>query len=392
MKLSMVSRVRRPARARFISTCRIICGILLGLTINHTGAAELSVAGHGGIDTNPHRLSSDLDPDLEPFTLLDLKFSNRFENNVEIKARSKHAFYPGDDRGDWSRSELDLGYRGKFELKEKKFRYRFSADWIDRDKNYVSRTTGEDATFGGESIVDRYDYEQLNFNAEISYRTEQKTRFRLRYQGRDKDYEDFDIPGLNDFDYKHDRYRFEVEFRPADEHRFSAEISSTDRKYEDRRIEDLDGNEIPNTDLEYDYSEYSLDYLYWPDRDFQFRVELSLSERSDNGVGYNDSSYDSLYVSWRKRLDNGDEVRASIIYSEFEYDNRSFSDTAQLEEDAFDNDGYLLKLDYKTKLRQAGGDDLTLIYEAQIDNYDSSDSRYVYDRLILAVGLRYDIL
>ncbi len=372
-----------------LSAIAIVSGLLSATGVE---AAELSAAAQAGLDTNPHRLSSGLDPDWELFSLLDIGFANRFENDVSIEARSKHAFYPGDDRGDWSRTEFELGYRGNFEANDEKFGYRLSADWVDRDKNYVSRTTGEDATFSGESIVDRYDYEQLNLNAEISYRTENKTRFRARYQRRDKDYEDFSIPGLSNFDYKHDRYRFDVELRPAEAHRVSFELGEIDRVYEDRRIEDLDGNEIAGSDLEYDYSEFALGYLYRPDESFQFFLEFSFSDRSDNGVGYNDSNYDSVYLSWRKKIDETDEMRVSLTYSEFEYDNRSFSDAALVEEDAFDNDGYLLKLDYRRKLPQYGDEDLSLIYELQFENYDSSDERYRYDRVILSVGLRYDFL
>ncbi len=362
------------------------------LGVNGLLAAELSVEGQGGLDTNPHRLSSGLDPDIELFGLVDLRFSNRFDNGVSVKGRSKHAFYPDDDRADWSRTEFDLGYSSKFEIDDKKFGYRLSTDWLDRDKNYVSRTTGEDATFGGESIVDRYDYQQLNLNAEISYRTEARHRLRARYQRRDKDYEDYSIPGLSNFDYDHDRYRFDVRFQVADEHRLTVEYSTIDRKYDDRRIEDLDGDEIPGTDLEYDQTEYVLGYWYRPDQDFQFNIEFSFSDRSDNGVGYNDSSYDSVYLYWRKKVNETDEIRSSLLYSEFEYDNRIFSDGEQLEEELFENDGYLLKLDYKRKMVQQGYENLALIYQLQVDDYDSTDTRYRYDRIILSVGLRYNLL
>jgi hypothetical protein len=371
---------------------RTLLAVLVAFAVNGALAADLSVEGQTGLDTNPHRLSSELDPDAELFGLVDIRFSNHFDNGVSIDGRSKHALYPDDDRADWSRTELDLGYRGKFELSDKKFGYRISTDWLDRDKNYVSRTTGEDATFGGESIVDRYDYEQLNLNAEISYRTEDSHRLRARYQRRDKDYQDFSIPGLSNFDYDHDRLRLDLRLRLADEHSLSLEYGDTTREYDDRRAEDLNGNEIPGSDLEYDYTEYALSYLYRPDKDFYFTLEVSFSDRSDNGVGYNDSTYDSLYLSWRKKINETDEIRGSVTYSVFEYDNRSFSDTALLEEDAFDNDGYLLKLDYKRKLRQNGDENLALVYELQIDDYDSSDDRYRYDRFIIAVGLRYDIL
>lgn len=377
---------------RTLLTLLITCNLLGGIPVNSVFAADLSVEGQGGLDTNPHRLSSGLDPDAELFGLVDIRFSNLFDNGVSIEGRSKHALYPDDDRADWSRTEFDLGYRDNFKIDDNKFAYRLSTDWVDRNKNYVSRTTGEDATFGGESIVDRYDYEQLNLNAEISYQTEARHRLRARYQRRDKDYEDYSIPGLSNFDYDHDRFRFDIRFRLADEHSLSLEYGDTTREYDDRRIEDLNGNEIPGTDLEYDYSQYSLGYLYRPNKDFYFNLEFSFSDRSDNGVGYNDSTYDSVYLSWRRKINETDEIRASITYSDFAYDNRSFSDTAQLEEDAFDNDGYLLKLDYKRRLQQNGDENLTLVYELQLDDYDSSDERYRYDRIIISMGLRYDLL
>ena len=378
--------------SRTLLTLLITCSLLGGIPVNGVLAADLSVEGQGGLDTNPHRLSSGLDPDAELFGQVDIRFSNRFDNGVSIKGRSKHAFYPDDDRADWSRTEFDLGYRDNFEIDDNKFAYRLSADWVDRNKNYVSRTTGEDATFGGESIVDRYNYEQRNLNAEISYQTEARHRLRARYQRRDKDYEDYSIPGLSNFDYDSDRFRFDIRFRLADEHSLSLEYGDTTREYDDRRIEDLNGNEISGTDLEYDYSQYSLGYLYRPNKDFYFNLEFSFSDRSDNGVGYNDSTYDSVYLSWRRKINETDEIRGSITYSDFAYDNRSFSDTAQLEEDAFDNDGYLLKLDYKRRLQQNGDENLTLVYELQLDDYDSSDARYRYDRIIISMGLRYDLL
>ena len=95
---------------------------------------------------------------------------------------------------------------------------------------------------------------------------------------------------------------------------------------------------------------------------------------------------------WRKKINETDEIRGSVTYSEFEYDTRTFSDTALLEEDAFDNDGYIVNVDYKRRLQRNGDENLTLIYELQLDDYDSSDARYRYDRVIVSVGLRYDLL
>jgi hypothetical protein len=381
----------RSTKTSFL-TRQVICYLLLFFVSSSVFAVNLSVDGHGGLDSNPHRLSSQFDPDIEFFSIARIKLSNRFENGVYIKARSRHAFYPDDDRGDSSKTKLDLGYRSKFKLGDNKFDYKLSTDWTDRDKNYVSRTTGEDATFAGESIVDRYDYVSNNLNAEVSFRTKQKTRFRLSYQQRDKDYENFSIPGLNDFDYSHDRYKFGVEFRPAKKHRLIAEIGQTDRKYDDRRIDDINGNEIANTDLEYEYSDYLLGYVYRPDQDLKVRFNVSNSERSDNGVGYNDSNYDRVSISVRKQMNELEMFNFSLAYSDYAYDNRSFDDPALVEEDTFDNQGYQVKFDYHKNLQYNGKENLSLIYTLQADDYDSTDTRYEYSRVLFSIGLKYKII
>lgn len=370
---------------------QVICYLLLFVS-SSVFAVDMSVDGQGGFDSNPHRLASKFDPGIEFFSIANIELSNRFENGVSIKGRSRHAFYPDDDRGDSSNTKLELGYRSKFELGENKFDYKLSTDWTDRNKNYVSRTTGEDATFAGESIVDRYDYVSGNLNAEVSFRSKQKTRFRLSYQRRNKDYESFSIPGLSDFDYSHDRYKFDVEFRLAKEHRLIAEIGQTDREYDDRRIDDINGNEIANTDLEYEYSEYLLGYVYRPDQDLKVRFDVSNSERSDNGVGYNDSTYDRVSISVRKQMNEHEMFNFSLAYSDYAYDNRIFDDPALVEDDTFDNEGYQVKLDYRKKLQLGGKENLSLIYSLQADDYDSSDTRYEYSRVLFSIGLKYKII
>jgi len=372
---------------------RISCCLLGALASGGAIAVDFSVSGHGGLDTNPHRLSSPLDPDLELFSAVDLMLSNRFENDLWFDASSNHAVYPNDDRGDWSKTEFDLGYESKFELKKKKFNYELSADWTDKDKNFVSRTTGEDATSGGESIVDRYDYDMTNLNAEISFKSEKKTRYRLRYQQRDKDYEDFSIPGLSDFDYSHDRYTFDVQFWLRDQHRVSAEIGATNREYDDRRVENLNGDEIPGTDLEYDSSDYALGYVYRPNKNFQLFLELSFSDRSDNGSGYRDQTYDRFYLSVRRQLNENESIKISLNYSEQIYDNRSFSVSEEdEEEDGFNSDGYQLKFDYRKNLLLNGEENLTFIFVLDVSDFDSSDSRYRYNREIVSVGIMYEII
>ena len=95
----------------------------------------------------------------------------------------------------------------------------------------------------------------------------------------------------------------------------------------------------------------------------------------------------------RKQLNENESIRVSLNYSELAYDNRSFSvSEADEEEDAFDSDGYQIKLDYRKKLLLNGEENLTAIFALDVSDFDSSDFRYRYDRAIVSVGIMYEII
>ena len=255
----------------------------------------------------------------------------------------------------------------------------------------MSKTTGEEATFGGESIKDRYDYDSQNYKAMISYRNQQRIKYKLEYQLRDKDYEDFTDLGLSNFDYEHDRLRLSIDIPVSDSGRIVGRIGTTNREFKDKRADDLNGDDIPNTDLEYDYDSYELDYYYRPSKTFRFSALLDYVTRSDNAVGYADTTYQSLVLRGKYSLSDKETLETSIRFSNYEYDNRNVSDEFSLEEDEFDQEIQRIVLEYDEILSSTEDRELTRYLALEISDVDSTDARYKYDRGIISGGVRYGI-
>ena len=349
-------------------------------------AVDLSLSAEGGLETNPNQLASRHNPDPDLFTRARLPLDHDFENGAFVGLRTETKLFLDEEDANQDRDRITAGYRSMFLADAREFDYALALVRTTRDKTYVSRDTGEVAVDDGRPIPDRYDYEQVNFNASLSWRTANKTRLRLRFQHRQKDYES--APGLSNLDYDHNRFRFDTEFRLSERNRLRAGIDITERVYDDRRIDDENGNDIPGTDLEYDYTRYWIEARHRPDKGRQISVRLSTQDRSDSGVGFKDTRYGAITVRYRHELEDGSRWLADWQYSDLVYDNRAAADP--LDEEGFDTDGHRLRLSRESPV--FGKERKTmLLLGIEYEDFDSSDPDYRYRDLILSAGLRIEL-
>lgn len=363
--------------------------LLLVVTLvspSSTLALDLSLSAEGGLETNPNQLASRHNPDSDLFTQLRLRLDHDFESGAFVGLRAESILFLDEEDADQDRDRISGGYRSTFTTDAREFDYELALVRTTRDKTYVSHSTGEVALDNGQSIPDRYDYEQSNFNASISWRTANKTRLRVRFQHRQKDYDE--TTGLSNLDYEHNRIRFDAEFRLTDRSRLRAGFGLAERDYDDRRIDDENGNDIPGTDLEYDYTNYWVETYFRPDQARRFSLTLSTQDRADNGVGYKDTQYDTISFGYRHKLEDGSHWLASWRYSDLVYDNRAAADP--LDEEGFDSTGHRLRLRHE---RPVFGKEkkVTRLLSIEYEDFDSSDPDYRYDDLILSAGLRIEL-
>jgi len=355
-------------------------------------AVNFSSNIHIGFDDNPHSLSEPRNPLSDKYFHGDVKLSSDFKSPILFKLRLRKSEYVDDDRASWSKTYAELGYKSKFKSGRKTWRYRFSVDAAKNDKTYVSKSTGLIGSFGGFSIADRYDSKLTNFNAEVSFRNRQKTKYSFGFQHRNKDYEDFSIAGLSDLDYRHNRLKFEINNRLSDTARLVFGLSFTAREYLDRRADDLAGNDIAGTDLELDYRSYKLSYIHRVAKKIKWTYSVGIAERNDNSSGYQDS--DNIYasISGRYRLENDRQLKLSLRYSDADYPNQLTTTTALGDEDDREKNGYKVNLEYQQLLNKGVSFSSHYFVELNFADFDSPNPDYIYQRSALAAGFRWKSL
>jgi len=374
-----------------LSVTRLFAALPVSLVVGHASAIDLYATTQAGLDSNPHHLTESHAPEQQEFIYTDIKLSTNYQKKFYAKASAKKTHFINDERGDWFKSKIDLLFKSKFKLSKSKFRYRISADHNTYDKTYISKTTGNVATYNGQSIADRYDSTTTNFKALLSYKTKQNATFKSYFQQRTKSYESLNIEGLSNLDYGHNRFGFEVDYRVSDTGKFFADSGVTTRDYDDRRAKDLQGEDVLNTDLQYDYKDIKVGYSHRPEKGAHWKYTFKYSMRTDNNSGYWDS--DSGYVSIYSKYQFGDwqSLSTTLKYSKFSYENQLDTSLESLDEETKERQGFSLKLNYQWTLATLFETEVALYVSLEAATFESSNIIYQYQQNSLAAGIRWTL-
>lgn len=350
-------------------------------------ALELFLSGQVGFDSNPLKLADSFSPDDEIYLSADAYIKHRFENGFFVKAHMLERRYPWSGDADWNWARFTPGYRSTFELDDKKIRYELWFDYTTFDLVYIDKDTGQPGVFNGASIADRFDSSYVDTNARFEHRTEADTRLEFGVQFRNKDYKNIEVNGLSDLDYRHDQIYFGAELRPDDKYRYSARYILTDREYLDRRADDLEGNDIPGTDLEFKFKTLELSYRYQPNEQFRLIISYSVENQEDNASGFWDAETDDLKAEFRFAVKENQTLDFRIRLREKAYEQNFDTSQISAEEESRDTDNRSIRLRFTERQIQRKTDELSYYLELESENVDSNDPNDEYDRLMLGAGI-----
>lgn len=344
-----------------------------------------------GLDDNPHELSERFGTRQEEYYTGDFRLRADYDRTFYLIAGAEKSLYINDDRADYFKANVQLMVKSDFKIFGEKFKYRINATQKNNDETYVSKRTGLVATFGGESIANRYDFEISEYSAQLSYKNDRNAVFGLRIEQREKDYEDFEIANLDDLDYEQTLYAFDVDFNVDDKGKFFLEGEYIEREYLDRRSRDALGADIIDSDLKYFYAQVSAGYLYRPDKDTRWKYTFHYSARTDNGGGYYNSDYSYLSIYTKYEMATYHTLRARLKFGVFTYDNQLDRDLISLEDENKERVGGSFKIDYEWVLWTLFDSNLGFYIEAEAKNFTSTDVDYSYARNRVAAGVRWTL-
>jgi len=362
---------------------------LCSLVVQASNNEALNATVAYGYDTNPHRLSDALNPIEQQFAIADVRFSERFFKLISLRANASKSLYFDDRRADEFSGYASISLRSSFKLWKEKFRYKFSANYRTKDKTYVSKTTGLVATFGGQSIADRYDSTQQNYLAAFSYEPNSYLDFELSYQYRTKEYQAFDIVGLSNLDYSHARYVLGIEYRPSKVGKFFLDGTIKNRDYTDRRGKDLNNVDVIDTNLSFSYWLLDMGYVYRPSKEVIWKYTYNYEERRDNVSGYFNSTSGFISISARHQVGDYQFFTGRIKYSKNSLINQTQQSANPLDDENKDKQGGSVNIGYELVLATLFDTNFAFYIDVEYRHFISSDPLFTYDSGIASAGIRW---
>ena len=371
-----------------IVTC---CALITIGTVKQALAIDIYAKGVVGVDTNPHELSDVHLPTQQEYAYADFKLSADYDEMFYVKGYAKQANYINDERASWYQSKIELAFKSDFIIKQNSFDYAISANQMTNDETYVSKSTGLVATYNDESLADRFDSTSNHIEGLLSYKTKQNTTFKLRYQTRDKSFEALEIDDLSNLDYKHVNIGLDIDYFVSERGNFFADTSVIKREYVDRRAKDLEGLDVIDSNLVFDYLDFEVGYLFQPEKDVQWKYTFKYTSRTDNDSGYwnADSGFISIFTKYN--LSDYHILSAKLKYSKFSYENELDEDSVSLDEQSKEKLGFSLEFDYQWILATLYKTQLGLYASVKVDAFASSNELNEYQRNDLAVGIRWSL-
>ncbi len=342
-----------------------------------------------GVDSNPHQLSSNLLVTEQNYAEVEFKARKSFFKTVYLSAKANKTQYIDDRRGDQYNLSANISLKSSFKIKGEKFKYKFSVNARNKDKTYVSKSSGLVATFGGQSIADRYDSNQTNSLVQLSYLPYKNLTFDFIYRGRDKSYQQYNIAGLSNLDYQQQKIQLGMLYKASEVGRFYVNGTHTERSFVDKRIKDLDGIDLLNTDLAYTYQAFNIGYIYHPESGVRWKYSFNLENREDNGSGYYNALSGYLAISGKHQFGVHHYFNTRIRYSNFILVNQIEPGLTVSDEETSGKQGISISVGYEWVIATLFETNFALYLDLEHANYTNANDIYTYDRNKLSLGIRW---
>lgn len=248
-------------------------------------------------------------------------------------------------------------------------------------QTYSDRDDGLEKNSSGTDISDRYSYIASGLEAELRIETP-VVPFKIWAEVANRDYEDPVV--VDEYDQRYTAVGAEAEIPFGKYVDLIPSLEYQTRDYEERRALDLNGNLIAGTTREYLYNIAGVSLRTRFSRKWTMFLDYQRTEREDAYVGYYDSSEDKFGVRLRF---NSDPFSARLGVSML---NRDYANAY-----AFDQTLTQPRLEYQTLEFKAKGEyklakQFGLWLEGKYWDQDTTDSRYIYDRYQLMLGMRWE--
>ena len=368
----------------------ILClGILAATsTVQATGTEAIARVG---LDSNPLELSNLVPLQEEEFALAGFYSESNIGDLFYWDVDVEKALYFNDSRVDWFGASAEIKLASEFDIAEVPFAFEVGGNYTFHDETYVAKETGLVATFGGQSIADRFDKDESGYFAGIAYLIRPDANIFIRYGSKDTSYETYNFVDLDNLDNQETTTTIGARLAPRDSGEFFLQFSLHERSYTDRRDRDLDGVQVVDSDLILNRYETKIGYIYKPNSRSQWVYGFTYENRTSNGTHYYESQRGILNIRGDHWLADYHKLAFDFDFQTFFYDESLDQSFAFFDQDDIEQTGGTLKLEYTWVLATLFNTNLGFYANVQASLYDSVDEFYDFQRNQFSAGIRWAI-
>ena len=368
----------------------ILCLGLLAATAN-IHAFETEAIARVGLDSNPLGLSDSVLPREEEFAWAGFHSDSSYAELLYWDVNVEKALYFNDSRVDWFDASAEIKLASEFDVFEIPFAFEVGGNFATRDETYISKETGFVATFGGQSIADRFDSDRSGYFVGLAYLIRPDADIFVRYGGYDSSYQTYDFIGLDNLDNEEIATTIGARLAPRDSGEFFIEFTHFERTYVDRRDRDLDGNLVVDSDLILNRYQASIGYEHRPNTRSRWIYTFSYENRTSNGSQYYESQKGDLTIRGEHWLADYHKLSVEFDYQTFFYDESLDQSFVYFDKDDIEQTGVTLTLEYTWVLATLFESNLGFYVNAQANLTDGVNDFYDFQRNQASAGIRWSI-
>ena len=353
--------------------------------------AQVTATVSGGFDDNPFKLSSNNNDDETGFLDAEVRLEQDLGSHFAIDARVRHVAADGGSE-DASRTTYSaiLEYENESELFGVPAEFMVHGRAAGSDKTFVSRNTGTVGVFAGSPVPNRFDYNSFELRGRLDLEVTDQSTLRVQLDARDRTYEDYTDLGLSNLDYQQVFANLVWRYQPSEYHDIRFGTSFGERAYDNREGRALDGSFVAGSNLDFSFFGADASWKYDFNDENDIRISYDYNMREDSVAGYFDTTRHTGALRYRYRPDTQNRFAAELTYSDFEYDNIPASAIINNEENLGPNDGISASLSYDRELFDNDEREVWLETKVILEDFDSPNVNFVYDRSVLQIGLKFE--
>ncbi len=376
---------------RSISKFTFLFLLMVSFSPKATENNAINLTGVYGFDSNPHHLPDSQSVIQEEYWKASVLIDTNYDELLFFSADVNKSQYINDERADNFNASVELRIDSTFGFEDIDLAYELTYGFDTLDKTYVSQYTGFIGTFGGQSIANRYDFDETNYQAKLKYKPYRTLEVALTYTSFDRIYQELEVVGLTSLDNKKSIYQLGMEYLASEKGRFFINGEYSETIYKERLSRNLQAATIPDELLELEMYDVNIGYIYQPEKGIHWEYKYNYQNHRDKSSGYYNGVQGFITMTGKYAINNFHHIYGTLGYYKFSFKNQDNVILNPREEDAKEYYGTDIKLSYEWIIATLFKTNLAGYADIGYTKYINKDIIFSYQQAYAGIGIRWSV-